>query len=179
MVLCDEIFHWCSTTVTRVGRRLHLNTLRLRQDGHHFADDIFNCVVLNEKVFRLIKISLKIVFMRIQLMINQHWFRWWLDTEEVTSHYLNQRWPGLQIHMCITQPWWVKHPILYPQWENGICYSRILLYLMTLIQCLQTYVINLVFEHLLDSTESSVRKTHFAGLGVNYGISNTAVLEIP
>ena len=37
------------------------NTLRPRQNGRHFADDIFNCVFLNENVWIPIKISLKFV----------------------------------------------------------------------------------------------------------------------
>ena len=31
------------------------------QDGRHFADDIFNCILLNENVWILVKISLKFV----------------------------------------------------------------------------------------------------------------------
>ena len=38
-----------------------LNTLRLRQNGRHFADAIFKCIFLNENVWILIKISLKFV----------------------------------------------------------------------------------------------------------------------
>ena len=38
-----------------------LNTLRRRQNGHHFADDIFKCIFLNENVWILIKISVKFV----------------------------------------------------------------------------------------------------------------------
>ena len=38
-----------------------LNTLRPRQDGRHFADDIFKCLFLNENVWISIKISLKFV----------------------------------------------------------------------------------------------------------------------
>ena len=37
------------------------DTLRPRQNGHHFADDIFKCIFLNENIWILIKISLKIV----------------------------------------------------------------------------------------------------------------------
>ena len=37
------------------------NTMRPEQDGHHFADDIFKSIFLNEKVCILIKISLKFV----------------------------------------------------------------------------------------------------------------------
>ena len=38
-----------------------LNTLRPRQNGHHFADDTFKCIFLNESVPILFKISLKFV----------------------------------------------------------------------------------------------------------------------
>ena len=39
----------------------HVNTLRLRQDGRHFADDISKCIFLNENVWIPIEISLKFV----------------------------------------------------------------------------------------------------------------------
>ena len=38
-----------------------LNTLRPRQNGRHFTDDIFKCIFLNENVRIPIKISLKFV----------------------------------------------------------------------------------------------------------------------
>ena len=38
-----------------------INSLRPRQNGRHFADDIFNSIFLNENVWTPIKISLKIV----------------------------------------------------------------------------------------------------------------------
>ena len=37
------------------------NSLRPRQNGRHFAADIFNCIFLNENVWIPIKISLKFV----------------------------------------------------------------------------------------------------------------------
>ena len=37
------------------------NTLRSRQNGRHFPDDIFKCTLLSENVWTLIKISLKVV----------------------------------------------------------------------------------------------------------------------
>ena len=40
---------------------LSFNTLRPRQSGRHFADDIFKCIFLNENVWIPIKISLKFV----------------------------------------------------------------------------------------------------------------------
>ena len=45
-----------------VGRALMVfNTMRLRQDDRHFADDIFTCMLLNENIEILIRISLKFV----------------------------------------------------------------------------------------------------------------------
>ena len=38
-----------------------VNTLRPRQNGRHFADDILKCISLNENVWILLKISLKFV----------------------------------------------------------------------------------------------------------------------
>ena len=44
-------FEWCHV----------INTLRPRQNGRHFPDDIFKCIFLNENVSISIKISLKFV----------------------------------------------------------------------------------------------------------------------
>ena len=38
-----------------------INTSRPRQNGHHFADNIFKCISMNEKICILIQISLKFV----------------------------------------------------------------------------------------------------------------------
>ena len=43
-------------------------------NGHHFPDDIFKCIFLNENVFIAIKISLKFV-PRVKLTKFHHWFR--------------------------------------------------------------------------------------------------------
>ena len=32
------------------------------------------------------------LFLRVQLTIFQHWFRWWLGAVQATSHYLNRCW---------------------------------------------------------------------------------------
>ena len=37
------------------------NSVRPRQNGHHFTDDILKCILLNEKVWISINISLKFV----------------------------------------------------------------------------------------------------------------------
>ena len=33
-----------------LGVQVHLNTLRPRQNGRHFPDDVFKCIFLNENV---------------------------------------------------------------------------------------------------------------------------------
>ena len=38
-----------------------INTLRPRQNGRHFSDDILKCVLLNDNVWIPIEISLKFV----------------------------------------------------------------------------------------------------------------------
>ena len=44
-----------------VCKMLSINPLRPRQNGRHFADDIFKCIFLNENVWIPIKISMKFV----------------------------------------------------------------------------------------------------------------------
>ena len=50
------------------------NTLRSRQIGRYFAEDIFKYILFNENLRILTQIPLK-CFQRGQLTINQHWFR--------------------------------------------------------------------------------------------------------
>ena len=50
-----------SNTGTAQDQDTLFNTLRPRQNGRHFPDDIFKCIFLNEKVLILIKISLKLI----------------------------------------------------------------------------------------------------------------------
>ena len=48
------------------------------------------------------------MFPRVTLTISEHWFRLWLGADPSTSHYLNQWWPDLLMHICVTRPQWVK-----------------------------------------------------------------------
>ena len=74
-----------------VFKLTHVNTLRSRQNGRHFADDTFKRIFLNENVTISIKISLKFVPKRpinnipalVQIMAG---------ADQATSHYLNQWW---------------------------------------------------------------------------------------
>ena len=84
-----------------------LNTLRPRQDGGHFPDDIFKCIPLNENVWIFIKISQKFVLKGpinniaslVQIMA------WWRPGAKPLSEPMMV---NLLTHICITQPQWVK-----------------------------------------------------------------------
>ena len=88
------------------------NSLRLRQNGHHFPYDIFKCICVYENIWISIKFSLKFVI-KVQFTIFQHWSRKWLRTGQVTSHYLSQWWPSLLTLTCVIRTQcvnaWEKH----------------------------------------------------------------------
>ena len=56
---CQQPWYWLCWT--RIIRSLHVNTLRSRQNGRHFADDIFKRIFFNENVWISIQISLKFI----------------------------------------------------------------------------------------------------------------------
>ena len=79
----------------------HIEGLRPRQNGRHFPDDIFKYIFLSENVWIFVKMSLKFVPQG-QLTIFKHWFRWSLDADQATSHYLNLWWLDYRrIYVCI------------------------------------------------------------------------------
>ena len=53
------------------------------------------------------------LFIRVQITIFQHRFRWWLGAVQATSHYLNQWWLVYRRIKCVTRPQWVKRHIFY------------------------------------------------------------------
>ena len=66
-------------------------TLRSRQDGRHFPDDILD----EFSWMKMYNFPLRFhwsLFLMVQLTIFQHWFRYWLDAYQATSHCLNQWW---------------------------------------------------------------------------------------
>ena len=84
-----------------------VNTLRLRQNGRHLADDIFKCIFLNENVLIIIKFSLTLVP------------RGWINNIPALIQIMAWRRPGDKpltepmmvnslMHIYVTQPQWVK-----------------------------------------------------------------------
>ena len=87
-----------------------VNTLRPRQDGRHFADDIFKCIFLNENVWIPIKISLKLVskgpINNIPAMVQI--MAWRRPGDKPLSEPMVV---SLLMHICVARPQWVNYGI--------------------------------------------------------------------
>ena len=84
------------------------NTLRPRQNGRHFADDIFKRIFFNENVWIPIKISLKFVptgsINNISALVQIVAWRRPGDKPLSEPMMIN-----LPTHICVTRPQWVKY----------------------------------------------------------------------
>ena len=92
-----------------------VNTLRPRQSGHHFADDIFKWIFLNENVWISINISQNFVAMgpinNITKLVKV--MAWRRSGDKPLSEPMMVRLPT---HICVTRPQWVKkvlHRLIY------------------------------------------------------------------
>ena len=87
-----------------------LKTLRLRQNGRQFPDDIFKCIFLNENVWISTKISLKFVpkgpINNIPTLVQI--MAWRQQGDKPLSEPMMVR---LSKHKCVPQPQWVKESI--------------------------------------------------------------------
>ena len=103
---------------------LLLNTLKPRQNGPLFEDDIFTCISLNENIQTLIKNSLKFVLKGpignspalVQIMA------WRRPGDKPLSEPMVV---NLLTHICITRPQWVNH--------EGMIYMTVILNALKLI----------------------------------------------
>ena len=84
-----------------------INTLRPRQNGRHFPDDIFKWIFLNENVWISINISLKIVpwgrINNIPTLVQV--MAWRRPGDKPLSEPMMARLPT---HICVTRPQWVN-----------------------------------------------------------------------
>ena len=84
-----------------------LNTLRPRQNGHHFADDISKCIFLNENVRIPTKISMMFVpkgpINNIPALVQI--MAWCRPGNKPLSEPMMV---SLTMHICVTPPQWVN-----------------------------------------------------------------------
>ena len=104
-----EIRNCCNRILLEIVKRIFVsvNTLRPRQGGRHFPDDIFKRIFLNENVWILIKITLKFVP------------RGTINNIPALVQIMAWRRPGgkplsepmlvfVSTYICVTRPQWVK-----------------------------------------------------------------------
>ena len=98
-----------------------LTHLPLNKMAAHLADDTFNRIFVNEKLWILIKNSLKFV-PKGPIDKKPALVQVWLGACSAPSHYLNQCWHNWLTHICGTRGRWVKgHDMEWPlskNWEN-------------------------------------------------------------
>ena len=84
-----------------------INTLRPKQNGRHFAEDIFKLIFLNENEWILIKISLKFVpkgqINNIPSLFQM--MAWHRPGDKPLSEAMMV---SLLTHICVTRPQWAK-----------------------------------------------------------------------
>ena len=87
--------------------RYTANTLRPRQNGRHFADDIFMCIFLNEDVWIPMKISMKFVpkgpINNIPALVRI--MAWRCPGDKPLSEPMMV---SLKTHICVIRPQWVN-----------------------------------------------------------------------
>ena len=101
ILYCVQIkpYLWC----TICGYNNHINTWRPRQYRRHFADDIFEWILLNGNFHFRLKFPLSL------FAFSHHWSRWWFEAERTTSQCLNQwRLSLLPTYLCVTRFQWVN-----------------------------------------------------------------------
>ena len=94
----------CVLTARYCNSSYLFNTLRPRQNGHHFTEDIFKCIFFNENVTISIKISLKFVPIYnipalVQIMAWRRPGKKPLSAPMMVSSLM---------HICVTRPQWVN-----------------------------------------------------------------------
>ena len=101
---------------------IHLNTLKPRQNGRDFADDIFKCIFLNEDVWIPLELSLKFVHkVRINnILALVQIMAWHRRGDKPLS---DPRMFSLPTHICVTRSQWVNINLITARtaatWING------------------------------------------------------------
>ena len=97
-----------------------INTLRPRQNGHHFADDTFKSIFFNENVRIAIEISLKFVpkgaINNIPALVQM--MAWHRPGGKPLSEPMMV---CLLMHICVTWPQWVNTWFISLSCKNSLC----------------------------------------------------------
>ena len=98
-----------------------INTLRPRQNCRHFTDVIFKCIILNENILILLKISLnfvpKVRINNIPSLVQM--MAWSQSSDKPLSEPMMV---SLPMHIYVTRPQWVKWTP-NRKWPGFLCLS--------------------------------------------------------
>ena len=122
------------TCLSNIIDAVVFNTLRPRQDGHHFPEDILRYIFLNKNVWILLAISLKCVW---EVRINNipslvQIMAWRRPGDKPLSAPMMA---SLLTHICVTQP----------QWVNDLAIQTLSLTLNS-VECIFIIVIFILFD---------------------------------
>ena len=139
-----------SLTVKYVIYLSSFNTLRPRQHGRHFADDTFKRILLNENVGMSVKISLNFVpkgpINNIPVLVQIMAWRRPGDKPLSEAMMVN-----LPMHICITQPQWVKtrprYNLMVQMCIFGIWHATVILEGVLIIEFVNTDCLLLRIQH--------------------------------
>ena len=123
-LILDTLRYSANTILKNASQRTSkghwaFNTLRPRQNGRHFADDILRCIFLNENVWIPIEISLKFA-PKGPIDNNPALFQimaWRRPGDKPLSEPMMGR---LLTHICVTWPQWVNS-LFAPDHQNNLC----------------------------------------------------------
>ena len=138
-----------------------LNSLRLRQNGPHFADDIFKCIFLNKNVWIPIKISLKFVpkgpINNIPALVQI--MAWRRPGNRPLSEPMSV---SLPTHICVTRPQWVNRYSTFgcvgrdTSGKNSACYQWAGPWLCNVQNWLSVSLLCLILSFLASKTVSII-----------------------
>ena len=104
---------WCWFRFVMAWRHAHMCHLASNELTHWGRDKMpaISQTTLSNSFswMKMLEFRLKFhwnLFLRVQLTIFQHWFRWWLGADQATSHYLNQWWLGcrcIYASLCLNE----------------------------------------------------------------------------
>ena len=107
--ITDDVMLWYCRWLQSFSFYMYIsfNTLRPRQDGRHFADDVLKCIFLNQNVWILLKIRLKFVprgpINNIPALVQI--MAWRRPGDKPLSEPMMV---NLPTHICVTRPQWVN-----------------------------------------------------------------------
>ena len=133
----EESLQWFNQDMPR-NFHYKVNTLRLRQNGRHFTDNILKCIFLNENIWISLKISLKFV-PEVQINNIPALVQIMLGTDQATSHYVEQWWLvywGIYASLGLNELRWSQDRLIFiveiPILERQVlCKNRTQLFLHT------------------------------------------------